>query len=238
MYFGSGHEMKSINSLLTFWDELSVGVCDLREHVSQLVHELAAGQHRQRHLDGEHPEPAGLVLAVGEHQPGGEQARGRVRVDVLTRGQSLVQAGVERGEERLHAGAVHEGARLQGVEPVLPEGLDHVPDVDVVEEGSPLDVAQLGRRPVGREPDVVMLLERVVQRVQLRVALPVVVGVVVARAVVHGRVEAGLLLTDSCYPAIAKVSVSQLLPFLFVSPIRGRGKLIIVVSGVTFYLFG
>ena len=63
------------NLLLTFRDELTIRVCDLREHVSQFVHQLPTGQNSKRHLDGEHSETTGVILTISEHQPGGEQHR-------------------------------------------------------------------------------------------------------------------------------------------------------------------
>ena len=183
------------NLLLTFRDELTIRVCDLREHVSQFVHELPTGQNSKRHLDGEDSETTRVILTVSEHQPGGEQARGLVHVDVLTWGQPLVEAGVEAGQQGLHAGAAHQGPGLQSVEAVLSEGLDHIPDVDMLKKGSPLDIAELGRCPVSREPDVIMLLEGIVQTVELAVTLPVVVSIVVAGAVIHD-------VSELCYTGV------------------------------------
>ena len=187
------------NLLLTFRDELTIRVCDLRKHVSQFVHELPTGQNCKCHLDGENSETTRVILTVSEHQPGGEQAGCFVHVDVLTWRQPLVEAGVEAGQQGLHARAVDEGPGLQRVKAVLSEGLNHVPDVDMVKKGSPLNVPELGRSPVSREPDVIMLLEGVVEGVELAVTLPVIVSIVVAGAVIH-VVSTGLCQTVVTIP--------------------------------------
>ena len=54
-------------------DQLAVRIGELREDVSELVHELAAGENGQADLDPEDLEPVGVVRAQGEEQPGGHQ---------------------------------------------------------------------------------------------------------------------------------------------------------------------
>ena len=77
--------------------------------------------------------------------------------------ETFVKVGVERVQHGLHPGSVDQGPRLQGVEPVLSEGFNHVPDVDMMKEGSPLDISQLGSSSIRCKANVVMFLEGVIQ---------------------------------------------------------------------------
>ena len=104
---------------------------------------------------------------------------------MLTRRKTFVEVGVQRVQHGLHPGPVDQRARLQGVEAVLPEGFNHVPDIDVMQESCPLDVSQLSSSSVRRKANVIVFLESVIQGVQLRVAVLVVISVVITGAVIH-----------------------------------------------------
>ncbi len=66
---------------------------------------------------------------VGGEEPVVEERGARLGVDLRRRREPLVESVEDGGDERVEPRLVHLGPRLQRVEPVLPERLDHVPQV-------------------------------------------------------------------------------------------------------------
>lgn len=71
------------------------------------------------------------VPVVGRHEPVQGQADTPVHTDQLGLGQPLVELGEGRVEQRLQPHGVDLTAGLQGVQGILSECLDHVPDVNL-----------------------------------------------------------------------------------------------------------
>lgn len=125
----------------------------LRENIPQLIHKFPRAHNCQRHLNRKDPDLATISAPEGRQQPIEQNACLCIDRNVLHHREALVQVVIQRRDQRLQLRHTDLILRIERVQSILPERLDHVPNVDQMQICVLLHVPQLARRPIRREPD-------------------------------------------------------------------------------------